>query len=273
VSNDVPVEPSGAFSFRPLERGDFALLSQWFLAPHIAPYWKEDAHLAAIEERYGPAIDGIDSSEICIVSIDHTPIGLVQWYRIDDNPNWHEALQSESDLARWLQIPRATVHREIESALRAGILQSRRVGHTKLVSANPQSPYLHALRELMARSFGVPFQLADALKDVPRIHAAFVFGSWAARFNGIEGQRPVGDVDLLVLGEPSESLLYDAVQDAKERLQYEVQVTVRPQDWIERGTGSFHDTVLSRPMVQIDIGGMDDPHIELATSIASVAHS
>ena len=179
---------------------------------------------------------------------------------------------SETDLARLLEIPRPTVHREVESALRAGILRARRVGRTKLVSANPESAYLQPLRELLMRSFGVPFQLAATLKHVPGIGAAFVFGSWAARFNGVEGQRPVGDIDLLVLGEPDESMLYDAVLAAKDRLGYEVQVTIRPPDWIACGTGSFHDTVLSRPKVQIDIGGIDESQIDLATSMASVAH-
>jgi len=124
----------------------------------------------------------------------------------------------------------------------------------------------------MMRSFGVPLQLAEALKDISGIHAAYVFGSWAARFNGLEGQRPVGDVDLLVLGEPDESMLYDAILGTGERLGYEVQVTVRSSDWVEHGTGSFHDTVVSRPMVQIDIGGSDESQIEVATSMASVAH-
>ena len=192
---------------------------------------------------------------------------LLAW--ILDQPNREV---SETELARRLQIPRPTVHREVESALRAGILRSRRVGRTKLISANQDSVYFRPLRELMMRSFGVPLQLAEALKDISGIHAAYVFGSWAARFNGIEGQRPIGDVDLLALGEPDESMLYDAILGAGERLGYEVQVIVRSSDWIEHGTGSFHDTVVSRPMVQIDIGGSDESQIEVAASMASVAH-
>lgn len=177
---------------------------------------------------------------------------------------------SESELARCLQIPRPTVHREVESALRAGIIQSRRVGQTKLISANEDSAYFRPLRELMTRSFGVPFQLAEVVKDIPGIRSALIFGSWAARFNGIDTQRPVGDIDLLVLGQPDEPMLFNAALIAKNRLGYEVQVTIRPSDWIENGTGSFHDTVVTRPMVQIDIGGNDEPQITMAASKASV---
>jgi predicted nucleotidyltransferase len=141
----------------------------------------------------------------------------------------------------------------VERAEKAGIVQSRRVGKTRLVRANDASPYYEALAELLVRSFGVPRVLADALADVGGIDAAYVFGSWAARWSGEEGPRPVGDIDLLVLGDPDRDVVYAAAAEAGRRLGREVQVTIREPGWLEAGSDAFHDTVVSRPLVPLEV--------------------
>ena len=70
---------------------------------------------------------------------------------------------------------------------------------------------------------------------------------------GEPGVRPVGDIDLLVLGKPDRSRLYDAVHTAEQRLGREVQVTIRESAWIHGGAGSFHATVTSRPMLRLEL--------------------
>jgi predicted nucleotidyltransferase len=161
--------------------------------------------------------------------------------------------ESLPDLASRLGIPLASAQREVERAEKAGIVQSRRVGKTRLVRANDASPYYEALAELLVRSFGVPRVLADALADVGGIDAAYVFGSWAARWSGEEGPRPVGDIDLLVLGDPDRDVLYAAAAEAGRRLGREVQVTIREPGWLEAGSDAFHDTVVSRPLVPLEV--------------------
>lgn len=157
--------------------------------------------------------------------------------------------QSIADLAHRLGIPQPSVHREIERAERSGIVESRRVGRTRLIRANVQSPYFEALQTLLTRSFGVPRVLADAFREVAGIESAFVFGSWAAQFETNTGTRAVGDIDVLVLGEPDRDELYTKASEAEKRLGREVQVTIRPAGWLNDGDGSFHATVTSRPMV------------------------
>lgn len=160
--------------------------------------------------------------------------------------------ESLSDLSERLGIPLSSTLREIERAERAGLVVTRRVGKARLVSANDGSPYYKPLVELLVRSFGVPRVLADALESVEGVHDAYIFGSWAARWAGEDGPRPVGDIDLLVLGDPDRDALYLAAQDAARRLGREVQVTVRAARWLESGSGSFHETVMSRPLVRLD---------------------
>lgn len=160
---------------------------------------------------------------------------------------------SLSDLAERLGTPYASVHREIERAEAAGLVTSRKVGNTRLVRANIGSPYFEGLSQVLTRAFGVPAVLAAALRPLGGITGAFVYGSWAARYVGSEGRRPVGDIDVLVLGEPDRHELYAAIEAVEPRLGRPVQVTIRDASWLQEGEGSFRATVLSRPMVPIPI--------------------
>lgn len=167
---------------------------------------------------------------------------------------------SVSDLSRTLSIPQATVSRDVARAERAGILRSRLVGRTRLVSADPRGAYYQPLTQLLVRSFGLPAVIGRRLRGIEGITHVFVFGSWAARFSGVDTGRPPGDVDLLVLGNLSRDgrhRVYDATADLHAVLGYEVNVTFRATEWIASGTGSFHASVVARPMVEVADDGLD----------------
>jgi aminoglycoside 6'-N-acetyltransferase len=84
--------PPDRVSFRPLTRGDFPLLGRWLTAPHVAAWWTEPADPGSLEGRYAPAVDGIDPTEVFIATIGGRPVGLVQRYRLADEPGWTAAL-------------------------------------------------------------------------------------------------------------------------------------------------------------------------------------
>ncbi|MEE9416534.1 MAG: patatin-like phospholipase family protein [Acidimicrobiales bacterium] len=85
-------------------------------------------------------------------------------------------------------------------AEQAGIVKSRRVGNTRLISADTRSPYFDGLSDILVKAFGPPVVIADALMTVSGIEEAYIYGSWAARYSGVAGERPVHDIELLVLG-------------------------------------------------------------------------
>jgi DNA-binding transcriptional ArsR family regulator len=157
-------------------------------------------------------------------------------------------------LAEQLQLPYPSVHREIERAEQAGLVVSRRLGNLRLVRANPDSPYYAGLTDVLLKAFGPPAVVGSELADVPGVEDAFIFGSWAARYHEQQGPRPVGDIDLLVLGDANRDALYEATARASAKLGREVQVTIRKAGWLTTGTGTFHDTVTSRPLVAVPIG-------------------
>lgn len=162
---------------------------------------------------------------------------------------------SLSDLAGRLGTPYPSVHREIERAEAAGLVTSKKVRNTRLVRANIRSPYFEGLSQVLTRAFGVPAVLTEALESVDGITAAFLYGSWAARYQGTKGQRPVEDIDVLVLGQPDHDRLYSVIAGVEPRLGRPVQLAIREAAWLTRGSGLFHDTVSSRPMVPIPLHG------------------
>ena len=159
---------------------------------------------------------------------------------------------SVAELSRQTGAAYASVHREIERAESAGIVQSRRLGNVRMVRANPQSPYFEGLSSVLVRAFGPPAVLGEALAGIGGIESAYLFGSWAARYVGQTGDRPVHDLDMLVLGEPNRNSLFEATAAVSKKLGREVQVTIREPGWLDHGTGPFHDTVVARPLVPIN---------------------
>ena len=166
---------------------------------------------------------------------------------------------SVTELSRRLGIPYPSAHREVERAQAAGLVRSRRIGNTRLVQADVDSPYHRPLADLLERAFGVPWVLAAALASVDGITEAHVFGSWAAAHAGAVPERPIADLDLLVLGEPDREALYAAAAAAEERLGRPIEITIRPATWLEDGDGTFHATVTARPMVPIPLATTSAP--------------
>jgi DNA-binding transcriptional ArsR family regulator len=160
---------------------------------------------------------------------------------------------SPTEISERTGVPYPSVHREIQRAEQAGLVTSRKLGQTRLVRANTASPYYRGLADVLTKAFGVPAVIAQALRPVTGISDAYIYGSWAARHAGQHGQRPVGDIDVLVLGEPDRDQLYTALSAVEQRLGRPVQATIRDAEWLDSGSGSFHDTLVSRPLFRLPL--------------------
>jgi len=79
---------------RPISRDDFPLLGEWLREPLIAEWWHDDPAPGALERRYGPSVDGADPARVLIASEQGEPVGLIQWYRLDDEPEYRAELEA-----------------------------------------------------------------------------------------------------------------------------------------------------------------------------------
>lgn len=156
-----------------------------------------------------------------------------------------------TELARKLRADVGTVQREVARLERAGILRSERIGKTRLVRANVDSVLYRPLAELVLRAFGPAEVVAQEFVRIRGIQDLFIFGSWAARYEGLEGPAPV-DVDVLVIGSPNRDEVYEAALRAERRLGREVNATVRSREAWEGKRDGFVRQVRSSPIVHID---------------------
>ncbi len=160
-----------------------------------------------------------------------------------------------TELARRVGASVSSAQREVNRAEQTGVISSRRLGNTRLVKA-AHSPLTGPLTELLLRSFGPRQVLAEELAGLDGIEAAYLFGSWAARYAGQEGRAPA-DLDVLIIGRPDRDALDEAAQRAGARLAREVNVTIRSLQWWRDGADSFHAEVTRRPLVPLlESGGL-----------------
>ena len=157
---------------------------------------------------------------------------------------------SLADIGRAVDALPATVHREVSRLVDATALLDRFVGRSRLVRANPQYELLAPLSELILLTYGPKALLPGILRQVSGIDQAYVYGSWAARYEGESGPPP-RDVDVILIGSPSRADMLEATREAERVLRREVNLTrVSAADWDARAT-PFIETVRSRPVVAL----------------------
>ena len=71
--------------FRPFTRADFPLLLDWLGREHVRRWWYDEPEtLEAMEEHYGPRLDGREQVDSHLILLDGRPIGFLQSYRAVD---------------------------------------------------------------------------------------------------------------------------------------------------------------------------------------------
>jgi aminoglycoside 6'-N-acetyltransferase len=88
----------GAIGFEPLRRAGFGLVASWLTEPVVARWWYHDSSVDGVERDFGPAVDGVEPTEIFLATIDGTPFGLIQRYLISSYPEYHVELNAVYDV-------------------------------------------------------------------------------------------------------------------------------------------------------------------------------
>ncbi|MFA5889545.1 MAG: helix-turn-helix domain-containing protein [Actinomycetota bacterium] len=166
------------------------------------------------------------------------------------NPEREESL---TELAARLGADVATVQREVSRLERAGILKTRRVGATRLASADARSPISAPLTEITLKTFGPGAVLAAAFSTVGGIDEIYIFGSWAARYLGVKGPQPQ-DLDVLVVGSPERAEVYAAALRVEHRLGLPVNPTIRSSNAWRVARDGFVTQLRSAPLVRVAHG-------------------
>jgi len=151
----------------------------------------------------------------------------------------------------------ATIKRELDRMLAAGILHMTRIGNQHHYQANPQCPIYGELIGIVKKTFGVTEVIRQALEPLAeKIDWAFVFGSVAS------GKETVtSDIDLLIVGDAGFAEVVSVLYSVQETLGREVNPKIYLKDeWIRMKTAkdAFVTEVLAKPRMDV-IGGGDEP--------------
>ncbi len=156
---------------------------------------------------------------------------------------------SLTDLAERSDVAYATAHREVARLLDAGILAERQVGRTRLVSANAESPLVEPLREILLITAGPAALLAEALAEVEGVDFAVLYGSYAARAQGVKGPAPQ-DIDLMVIGRPNPEKIYAVCDQVEPQVGRPINPTILSQAEFGEESG-FLSHIADNPTVPI----------------------
>jgi predicted nucleotidyltransferase len=165
-----------------------------------------------------------------------------------------QELHTNEIMRRTKSLPTA-VQRALTRSEERGLIRSRRLGNLRLWRMDPKHPLYASIREMFARTYGVPARLSTILRKDPRVVLAFLFGSYVSAQDDA-----TSDIDLFVVGGPDWVALSEAIRQAGKHLGREV----KPVVWSERDLRepsptqrSFLDNILSGPTMWL-VGDRSD---------------
>lgn len=159
-----------------------------------------------------------------------------------------------NEIARWADVGKGSLMRELDRLYRAGVLTLARQGNQTHYQANPNCPIYTELLGIVRKTFGIGEALRSALAPLAdRLVWAFIYGSIA------KGKENAGsDVDLMLIGE---KLGYGDVVErllpVEERLARSINPTIyTPADWRAKlaAGNSFVSRVTQQDKIDL-IGG------------------
>ncbi len=159
-----------------------------------------------------------------------------------------------NEIARWAQVGKGSLMRELDRLQRAGVLTLSHKGNQTHYQANPNCPIYEELLGIVRKTFGIGEQLRAALAPVAgRLVWAFVYGSIA------KGSDHVGsDIDLMLIGDDiGYGDVMESLLPVEERLGRSINPTIyTPADWLaKRAAGnSFVVRVSEQDKINL-IGG------------------
>lgn len=149
----------------------------------------------------------------------------------------------------------ATIKRELDRMLAAGILSMTRIGNQHHYQANPQCPIYGELLGIVKKTFGVTEVIRRALEPLAgKIDRAFIFGSVAS---GKEGAA--SDIDLLIIGTAGFADVVSALYPVQETLGREVNPKIyRREEWARMETmkDAFVMEIMTKPRLDVIGGGI-----------------
>lgn len=157
------------------------------------------------------------------------------------------------ELARRAGVAKATASREVARLAEHGLVVTSTLGRNTLVTANWDLPWANELRSILVQTVGVIGRLSGAFSTVDGVEKAYIFGSWAARYEGEAGPPP-RDIDVVVVGDAALRNVRRACRAIQEELRVEVNpVVIDRGRWEAKRAEPFIAQIKNQPLVPIPL--------------------
>jgi len=152
------------------------------------------------------------------------------------------------EIARKLNFPPATVSRILQRLLRRELLTSQKKGSLKLFQLNLHFPSLPEIKSLVQKESGQISLLTQALKQIPLVSLATVYGSAAKN-----QLTSTSDIDLLIVGNPPVDKLNQQLNRLEKTLSREINYSLySPKEFFsEKKKPGFLRHILSQQTINI----------------------
>ncbi len=149
----------------------------------------------------------------------------------------------------------ATVKRELDSLLTAGVLQMTKVGNQHHYQANPECVVYAELIGIVKKTVGLVGVIREVLLPLSDgIDCAFVFGSMASG-----KENAASDIDLMIIGDLSYADAVSALYPVQQILGREINPKIfSRQGWHHalKSNDVFAREIIEKPRMDV-VGGMD----------------
>jgi predicted nucleotidyltransferase len=125
------------------------------------------------------------------------------------------------DLAERLGIDPSNLSKELGRLEREGLFRSEVSGRQKYFQLNREYLLFDEVRSIVAKTIGSVPLITQSLKKIGGIGEAYLYGSFARN-----QQDAASDIDVLVIGNPREQVLAEAVRKLERHLGREINYTV-----------------------------------------------
>ncbi|MFW5450204.1 MAG: nucleotidyltransferase domain-containing protein [Methylophagaceae bacterium] len=160
------------------------------------------------------------------------------------------------EIARLTNTAAGTLHKELSKLEAVQILTKQAQGNQLTYQANKECIIFDELASILRKTSGVAGVLADALSGLEtKIQVAQIFGSVASG-----KEHEFSDLDLLVIGDVTFSMLVKALYPAQSILNREINPKLYNfKEWgkIKQAESSFFNELLQKPVIKV-IGNIDD---------------
>ncbi|VVN04050.1 hypothetical protein PS862_03528 [Pseudomonas fluorescens] len=161
-----------------------------------------------------------------------------------------------NEIARWAQVGKGSLMRELDRLQRAGVLTLIRQGNQTHYQANPDCPIYAELLGIARKTFGIAEPLRQALQPfAEQITWAFVYGSIAK-----DQANASSDIDLMLIGDGLHySEVMERLMPLEEQLGRVLNPTLyTPDDWSAKLAAENSFVVRVAQQDKIDLMG-DNP--------------